>query len=337
MTSKALDKFEAALVADALSWLERRDLITAERLRGDLERLIQLCDVADRTPSLLTTGVFGPLERTPLTLVDRLCGDNDGLSVLSLPTRAVIGEATLLVKIQVLRGLLLALRLYPHEAPPALVRRCQDLVHLKVNTRMLEELLSSAIRRPDIPVELRQRAAVELVHVWESPHKMAVADFFPTLDTLWRARSRVHVTWGALTGVTELFRLVREECPAEALTFFLRQEVSSEEEQAFAEFLFGVPWEDLARLRSTMTERGLCIVDAHLARETLGELGDTGPESAYLSWSRRHKAASLRRTLGGPGPRNTAECYLLLHLLQQGSRPIRSVGLTPLRQELPPA
>ena len=55
-------------------------------------------------------------------------------------------------------------------------------------------------------------------------------------------------------GTAEYMRLVQQNCPDQFLDFFTRDNVSMGENQAFEEFLFGMPHEDLVQLRARMQQ-----------------------------------------------------------------------------------
>jgi hypothetical protein len=251
--------------------------------------------------------------------VATLCQVDSGMSSFSLPMRAVLGDAFLVAKAQLFQAFRDQLALHRAFAPPGLVEAGDRAVAQTIYTMLLAELLWDLVRNRGLLLDVRQRVATELVRLWESPEKLKVADFFPVLEAVWRARNRVNVVYGTLAGVSELFQLVREECPPLFVSFFTRDEVSKQEEDAFQEFLFGLPQEELRRLQDAMEEKGLEVIDRKFAEETLqssAALQDRTPEALYASYRRRQSACQLRRLVGAPGPQNTAETYLILHLLE---------------------
>jgi hypothetical protein len=127
------------------------------------------------------------------------------------------------------------------------------------------------------------------------------------------------VQFGALVGAGEYMRLVGSDCPEEFLDFFVRDEAGDDEVQAFEEFLFNVPFEELTRLRSAAREQGN-VIDRAAAEEILGRsLAEAAaiddPETIYRSYARRRTAAEFRRWVAAPGPRRTAEAYIMTQVL----------------------
>ncbi|MBK9031003.1 MAG: hypothetical protein IPL61_06655 [Myxococcales bacterium] len=115
-----------------------------------------------------------------------------------------------------------------------------------------------------------------------------------------------------------------EDCSPEVLEFFARDGMSVPETAAFEEFLFNMTWEELGTLRSRMREEGKTAVSAAWASRVLGRHIDElehsreiDPMALYRSYNRRQLAADFRQMSGAPGPRRTAEGYLMVHLLEQ--------------------
>ncbi len=314
---ECLDEPEKALVEATLDVLRAEDPDAARALEGDLQRLAGMASVANGFPSML--GDPRTTSRGARSLVSTLCQVDSGMSSFSLPIRAVMGDAFLVAKAQLFQAFRDQLRLHEVAAPRALVEAADHEVAQTIYTMLLCQLLWDLVRNRGLQLEVRQRAATELVRLWESPDKLEVDDFFPVLESVWRARNRVTVVYGTLAGVSELFQLVREECPPMFVSFLTRDDISPEEEGAFQEFLFGLPQEELRRLHDAMADKGLNVIDKKFAAETLqgsASLQEKTPEALYASYRRRQSASQLRRLTGAPGPQNTAETYLILHLLE---------------------
>ena len=93
--------------------------------------------------------------------------------------------------------------------------------------------------------------------------------------------------------------------------------------QAFEEFLFNMTWEELNTLRARMRAEGKSAVSPKWAAGVLGRPIDElehsreiDPVALYRSYNRRQLAADFRLMSGAPGPRRTAEGYLMVHLLE---------------------
>ncbi len=314
-----MDAQEERFIQKTLEILSREDPKVAEELAAHLNRVVGVSAMASTFPSLLSDDAVDG--RAPAGLVDALCIVDAGMSSLNLPIRAVMGETFLTAKIQLFQAFREQLCRLGARAPEDLVARANEEVGQSIFTRLLGELLWDIVRHPDLPLELRQRAALQLVHLWESTDRLEIDDFFPVLEAAWKARNRITVNYGALVGVSEFFQLVKQDCPPLFVSYFTRDDVSDEETTAFQEFLFGLPKEELQRLRREMDERGLLSIDRKFAEVTLklgnrGAVDEHSPEALYASYRRRQRASQLRRLSDMPGPRFTAEAFLVLFLLK---------------------
>jgi hypothetical protein len=127
-----------------------------------------------------------------------------------------------------------------------------------------------------------------------------------------------------MVGATETFRLGCEDCSPEVLEFFARDDMDPAETSAFDEFLFNMTYEELVILRAKMHDEGKRAVSPQWASNVLGrpieELEhsrEIDPMALYRSYNRRQLAADFRLMSGAPGPRRTAEGYLMVYLLDQ--------------------
>jgi hypothetical protein len=130
---------------------------------------------------------------------------------------------------------------------------------------------------------------------------------------------------------------VREDCAPQFLDYFSRDEVSDAENQAFIEFLFGVTTEELETLKARMKLEGIDAADEDWASKVLGralehecdanDADEIDPVSLYRSYQRRQLAADFRILANAPGPRRTAEAYLIIYLLNQQAQTLKTAAV----------
>jgi hypothetical protein len=192
-----------------------------------------------------------------------------------------------------------------------------------IYTLLCEELFLALLRKPDITIACKRRAADQLISIWDDA-TIEIDDFAPMLESAWHARNRVTSNYGCLLGASETFRLASEDCNPLVIDFFAREDRSPDEAQAFEEFLFNMTSEELGTLRAAMRDAGLTAVSPAWAAQIVGrqleELEhsrEIDPMALYRSYNRRQLAADFRLMSGQPGPRRTAEGYLMVHLLDQ--------------------
>ncbi len=270
-------------------------------------------------PSADARTTFGGRERDNSTLIESLCRTDEADMDFMIPTGAVLGRAFVQAKINFLKSLE---RLFPapEEGQPS---ELGDLVGDAVFSRLAEELLSAVLANPHNPIELKRVAATRLVSMWKDRLKMPVGEFPQALLSSWKARRRVRAIFGTLIGVTEVFSLMKADCESQFLNYFSRDKVTQDETQAFQEFLFGLAYEELCEVREYMKDREMTVISPEEVRELIKSpvrppfFGYPTPDQMYASYRRRRTRAEYRAVSGSPGPRKTAEGYLMEGILRE--------------------
>ncbi len=321
---RLFDDAESLVVDAALHALKSHNPSDASILRGQVSQIEQLNQLVSDSPSLTLTQELGGKSRDSESLVSHLT-HTDGLTGdLDLPIKATLQRTFLLAKIQLFRSFVKALCKLSSEHPEfiQLAKDMREELAQSIYTQMAEDLLLALLRKPSVKMSTKRRAARQLILVWDNA-TLEIDDFCPFLESAWHARNRVHPGLGCLLGTTEYFRLVAEDCSDRFLDFFSRDGVSEEENQAFAEFLFGLTWEELSTLRQELKAQNIEVADEAWAAKVLGrviehdcdECENIDPIALYRSYSRRQVAADYRISSGSPGPKRTAESYLMIYLL----------------------
>lgn len=314
-----LDRTERSLVERALAWLRTARPRDSAVLWSQVKRVAMLGNVLEETPSLLLPTSLGAMERDARSLVGELSHLDPMSGELPLPEKAHIARAFLFAKIALMRGFQTALS--PEVGgDPQLWREVHAELAQAVYTLIATEILVGLLSEDAVPDRNKRRAARQLMLIWDRAAQLEIDDFCPMLEAAWHARNQVQVRFGALLGCSEYMRLVGSDCPSEFLEFFARDGVEEEELQAFDEFLFNLPYEDLIRLRAAVKNEGVNVVGLEDAARILGRpLAETAavndPEAFYRSYRRRRLAAGFRQMTHSPGPRWTAEAHIMMHVL----------------------
>lgn len=321
-----LDRHETEVVDQALRIVAARAPKDAQILRDLIDQLRQTNALLDSCRPLRSPTALGGEGRNERTLIDHLV-TLDGLSGdLTLPLKATLSRTCLLTKIMFLRGFIKA-TIACHEDGAthirALVHDLNEELAQSIYTLLCEELFLALLRKRDIKMSIKRCAADQLISIWDDA-TIEIDDFAPMLESAWHARNRVTSNYGCLLGASETFRLASEDCNPLVIDFFAREDRSKDEGQAFEEFLFNMTTEELATLRAAMRDAGLTAVSPAWAAQIVGrqleELEhsrEIDPMALYRSYNRRQLAADYRLMSGAPGPRRTAEGYLIVHLLDQ--------------------
>jgi hypothetical protein len=256
------------------------------------------------------------------TLVDGLVRGGEHAFEWNLPTKAVLSRAFGIAKVNYLTSLRYVVEACHGDDVPDLLQEIADEIEEAVYTRLTEELLGSLITSPSSDAEVKRLAATQLVELWEGRIGLTVERFAPILRSAWHARARAVRVFGTLMGTAEILQLLFQDCDAHVVEWFSRQEVTTEEQQAFEEFLFDLPYESLERVRVRMLEDRVAVVDRAKVEEYVGlpagslkpTVGD--PKDLYVSFRRRRVRAQYRASTNAPGPRRTAEGYLMEGILR---------------------
>ena len=246
-----LDARETAVFAAALARVAERSAAEAALLRDGLARLGHLAEVIrDCPPSTAAGRGHRRGDGHGEALVDLLCRVPDYDLELHLPTRAVLGQAYLVAKINLFKSVGYALG-----RDDAAIRELADAeVAESIASKMIEELLVSIVTDPAGDRALKGRAASLLFRVWDERLTAEVDDIAPLLAAAWEARNRVRPVLGTMLGAQEMFRLFRATRDERFLDYYTTESVPPEEMAAFEEFLFGLPHEDIAALRRHLAE-----------------------------------------------------------------------------------
>jgi hypothetical protein len=319
-----LDRHESELVEQAMAAVAARSPTDAQILQNLIAELRATSELLDRQRPLRRPTALGGEARDENTLIDHLC-QLDGLSGdLALPLKATLSRTHLLTKINFLRGFVKATAaLVDHPGATKMTHDLREEVAQSIYTLLSEELFLALLRKPDVARRTKQRAADQLITIWDDA-ALEIDDFAPLLESAWHARNRISTAYGTLLGATETFRLVTEDCSPEVLEFFGRDGMSADESAAFEEFLFNMTSEELATLRRAMQQQHVSAASPAWAAEVLGRQiedlehsHEIDPMALYRSYNRRQLAADFRLMSGAPGPRRTAEGYLMVYLLDQ--------------------
>jgi hypothetical protein len=321
-----LDVAERDLVARAFAAVGERMPDQRVALEGVLSRLRKTAELIRDSPSLSSSwsGLSGRTFSAG-SLVEVLCRVSDYDLDLHIPTKAVLGQAYLIAKINFFKATRYTLDAL--DVPPELGQNLEVEIGQSIYTKLAEELFVSIVTDPSASLQVKLGAARFLFHIWEERLLIEVDDFAPVLDAAWQARSKLLPVLGTMLGTHEVFRLFQEARDHRFLDYFGEEDVEEEALLAFEEFLFGLSHEEIGRLRSRMTLEGKSCVSLDEARALLGNAAAPwtpqwgGAQALYSSYKKRRVNAAHRALTGSSGPKRTAEEYVLISFLHAGASP----------------
>lgn len=319
------DDAERALVERALVVIGAGNSKQRVEIEGMVTRLGTLATLIRDAPSMASSWDAGTRRTfSAESLIEELCRVHEYDLDLHIPTKAVVGQAYLVAKINLLKAL--GYTLEATCAPRDLIEQMDREVAQSIYTKLAEELFVTIVTDPQSPRRVKSGAARFLYRIWEQRLLIEIDDFAPLLESAWAARSKLLPVLGTMLGTHEVFRLFQEAHDKRFLDFFGDDDVEEEPLLAFEEFLFGLSHEEIGRIRGNMTEEGRACISLDQARALLGHAeaspsDESGASALYTSYKKRRLNAVHRGLTAAPGPKKTAEEYVMIAFLGAGASP----------------
>lgn len=320
------DRAEESLVRRALDAVAAGSPEQEAVLRANLARLRGIAEIIRDSPSItMSWHARGRRDLSDETLVDLLCRVPDYDLDLHIPTKAVVGQAYLIAKINFFKALGYALE--PLDSPSELSQLIEQELGQSIYSKLAEELFISIVTDAGASHDVKTGAARSLFRIWEERLNIEVDDFAPLLESVWRARARVLPVLGTMLGTQEAFQLFNEARDHRFLDYFGSDDVDEEQLLAFEELLFGLSHEEIVKLREHMSDNVASCVTLEEARALLGRAKPSwmsqsqGAQALYSSYKKRRVKAVYRALTGTSGPKKTAEEYMMIALLGAGGTP----------------
>ena len=317
---KPFGESEKSIIETFTSAFIKRKPEQARIIEENIVLLTRLAETISGYPSVFGSEKIGRSTRTLDTLVDRVLSLDLSDHTLYIPTKAVLGRSFVSAKI----NFLYMLR-YLADSSIRLKRYASVLdkhITVCIFSLMSEEVFLSIVSDRDVSMELRRKAALLLIDIWEYRLGRDITDYAPILSSLWFARKKVCPVYGSLMGLTELHQMARE---IDSVWFLFLKERESREDifEALEEFLFNLTFEEIQDLREYMKTQNLHLLNRKKVESVLGkkhfypDFDDADPRKMYTFFEQRKLNAQQRRLADGIGPRRTIEAYLLLYLLDK--------------------
>lgn len=308
---------ENDLIQYYLEVVKRQRPKVAANIKNNIEVLIKCTDVISQYPPVFGRQYLGGELRSLNTLLKTIYNQEDTGRIMYIPTKAVLGRAFLISKINFLYKLK-----YLADSISGLKNQIAIILdHITANifTIMGEEVFYSIAKDKSIPLKIREKAGLRLVNIWEHWVDQGIKDYAPILNSIWAARKTIRPKFGTLIGVSEFYHLSET---VDAIWFdFLKKADSKDVFQALEEFIFNLTYEEIEILRKEMKKRKLLSIN----REDLAlilrkdhfypDFDEADPREMYRFFLRRQNNAEFRRRSGLPGPKITIEKHLICYIL----------------------
>lgn len=294
--------------------------ISPETLEGLTDRLSDLERLAASIahfPSLLQRQITPTEIQTQHTIVESLLKQKDGDKTLHLPTKAILGKGFLVAKYQFFASITKIAKQISNDAN--LYNDLSKETILIMFTLMTEEVYLSLLDDVTIPLDIRRQISYSLVILWEHRSDHNVADIAPVLAEVWNARRKLAPAFGTMVGTSELL-LLSIEMDDQWRKFISKKLGNKDVSAAMEEFLFGLSYEQIQKLKSILKEQGISAIGRDEVASFLGIKIETyyeaDPRSFFLQYSIRRENARARKRMNLSGPHGTLEDYYMRFILE---------------------
>ena len=322
-----LTKHQRELVHNLIDRLIVNAPDRVELLEKRLHDVEQLAVSIAKFPSLLERTYLTSSVRTPEALIENLVShQEEGDTTLHLPSKAILGKGFLVSKIHTFYSMSKLAKNYAMMSEKEVKAYTDETVTLMF-TLMAEDVYMSLIHDTSIDISLRKTIANALIVLWEHRSDQTIADIAPVLQEVWSARRTLAPAFGTMMGTSELL-LVSIQMDEQWTAFIKEKLGDSDVSQAMEEFLFGLSYEQILKLRGILKNQGVKAIGRDEVSVYLGERVKTDISldyrDFYLLYTVRRDNARARQRLGVAGPKKTLEDHFIRFVMERQAKQNKS-------------
>ena len=300
---------------------ERMVVVAPEQLNNVTDRMTRLEGLAKslaQFPSLLERANLTAEVRTPQALIESLITHTqDGDNILHLPSKATLGRGFLVAKIHTFSSLNKLSKSVGMDKK--ISQAFQDETISMMFLLLAEDVYLNLIRDTNVELDFRRQLALSLLLLWEHRADQNISDISPVLQNVWQARRTMAPAFGTMMGTSELIMISFQM--DEQWSAFIQSKLSVPEmSQAMEEFLFGISFEQINKLKSILREKGIAAIGRDEVSHYLGVHIKTDVSMDYrdffTQYSIRRDNARARRRIGLPGPHRTLEDLFIRFVME---------------------
>ena len=298
---------ENQLVNEVESWLEKNNSDEHEMVRDIFNNLQALGKAVFSYPSVRNTQFLKGIIRDKENLADSLLAFSKYNNLLHIPTKVVA-----------MRGFLVA----KHHAFSLLCKlldekkewqtKARQIIFSAVCTLITEAVYFSCLEDAGFSHNTKASLADDLISLWDSGIDLRGIRHLSALSSLWSARDAAHPCFGTMDGNAELLRITMDL--DEDWRRFLVEEAGNDETiWALEEFIFGLSWEEIQKVRSKLKNSSVTAIKYDQIPEYLDSkpvysvATERDPRAFYDFFIERREACILRKKANAEGPCLTLE------------------------------
>ena len=316
--STGLTEEEERLVGEIEAWLKDT---SPEDYNLTQERFVRLRDLGATVfsyPSIRHTEFLKGIIRDEEQLTESLLAFSSQAHLLHIPTKVVALRCFLVAKFHAF-----SLLSYLTGERPDFQSAVRTIVLSVICTLMAEEVYFSCLEDPAFSRNTRTGLANDLIALWDSGVDRRGIHHLSALSCLWIARDAAPPSFGTMDGNTELLR-ISIDMDRDWQEFLVEESTNDETRWALEEFLFGLSWEEIQKVRSRLVRFGINAVNHDEVRSFLDSrpsysvVDNRDPRAIYDFFIERRDACILRKRVSAPGPRHTIEeIYLKYRIITE--------------------
>ncbi len=289
------------------------------RRLADLERL---ASAIANFPSLLERTNLTSGTRTPQALIESLISSKkEGDTMLQLPSKATLGKGFLVAKLHTFSSL----SKLSKEAglDDKIMQGFKDETASMMFLLLSEDVYLNLIKDESLSIDSRRQLATSLLLLWEHRADQNISDISPVLQSVWLARRRLAPAFGTMMGTSELIMISFQL--DEAWSNFIKEKLGEPDvNMAMEEFLFGISYENITKLKTILREKGIAAIGRDEVSKFLGTSVKTDVSEDYrdfyTQYSVRRDNARARKRLNIAGPHKTLEDHFICFVMEQNSK-----------------
>jgi hypothetical protein len=309
---------EIQLVNEIGAWLKETNLDDYKLAEDRFFHLNVLGTAVFSYPSIRETQSLKGTIHDENHLVESLLAFSTSSRLLHIPTKVVAMRSFLVAKFHAFS--LLSILAGDRED---FRERVRAVIYSVTSTLMAEAVYFSCLEDPGFSHNTKSSLADDLIALWDSGVDPRGVHHLSALSSLWIARDAAPPSFGTMDGNTELLRITIDL--DEDWRDFLVDESSNDETRwALEEFLFGLSWEEIQKVRSRLSRYGINAVSYDEIRSYLDSqpaysvVNHTDPKAIYDFFIERRDACTLRKRVSAPGPKHTLEeIYLKYRIITE--------------------
>jgi hypothetical protein len=297
---------EAQLVEEIETYLDSAYPDESKAVRQHFLCLQKLGEAISQYPSIHTSQSLRGSRRTEQDLIEALLHFGPNSHLLHIPARVVAVRSFMVSKFQNFSMMAILVQDIPAFAVPL-----RSVLFSIICTLLAEDVYFSCLEDADFSYDTKLILAEDLIALWDNGKDLRSIHHFPALEALWVARDATPPVFGTMNGTSELIR-ISMDMQRDWQHFLVEKSMEDETQWALEEYLFGLSYEEILKVREWLERVGLSAVSAEEVRAYLGESAygltkGIDPRSFYDFYIDRRDTAFFRERVSAAGPKRTLE------------------------------